>query len=196
MQMAENLDPWSENTPNHQTNRWGWAAVDGRTGQSGAPQDTIRCASHVTQPLVFWRFRPLELWHLGAPDSPVPHWTGTVHCSVRLWRLLWFLPRTVALSGTVQSTVARIVVAPLGAPDSPVAHRTVRWIIAECAWRNPKVKSSRSIHPGASDTVRWHTGQSGAPDHGSLRFLLLLSLWTLSWTFYWFVLNLWHLYNL
>jgi hypothetical protein len=24
-------------SPNHQTNRWGWAAVDGRTGQSGAP---------------------------------------------------------------------------------------------------------------------------------------------------------------
>jgi hypothetical protein len=31
------------------------------------------------------------------------------------------------------------------------------------------------IHPGAPDTVRWHTGQSGAPDQGSLRFLLLLS---------------------
>jgi hypothetical protein len=51
-------------------------------------------------------------------------------------------------------TVAMIAVASLGAPDSPVAHRTVRWIIAECAWRNPKVKSWRSIHPGAPDTVR------------------------------------------
>jgi hypothetical protein len=29
--------------------------------------------------------------------------------------------------------------------------------------------------PGAPDTVLWHTGQSGAPDQGSLRFLLLLS---------------------
>jgi hypothetical protein len=27
------------------------AAVDGRTGQSGAPPDTVRCASHVTRPL-------------------------------------------------------------------------------------------------------------------------------------------------
>jgi hypothetical protein len=54
---------------------------------SGAPA-TVRCTSHVTQPLGFWWFRPLELWHLGAPDSPV-----------RLWRLLWLLPRTVALSG-------------------------------------------------------------------------------------------------
>jgi hypothetical protein len=31
----------------------GKAAVDGRTGQSGAPPDTVRCASHVTQPLGF-----------------------------------------------------------------------------------------------------------------------------------------------
>jgi hypothetical protein len=38
-------------SPNHQTNRWGWAAIDGRTGQFGAPPDTVRCASHVTQPL-------------------------------------------------------------------------------------------------------------------------------------------------
>jgi hypothetical protein len=29
------------------------AAVDGRTGQSGAPPDNVRCASHVTQPLGF-----------------------------------------------------------------------------------------------------------------------------------------------
>ena len=29
--------------------------------------------------------------------------------------------------------------------------------------------------PGAPDTVRWHTGQSGVPDQGSLRFILLLS---------------------
>jgi hypothetical protein len=40
-------------SPNHQTNRWGWAGVDGRTRQSGAPPDTIRCASHVTQLLGF-----------------------------------------------------------------------------------------------------------------------------------------------
>jgi hypothetical protein len=38
----------------------GRAAVDGRIGQSGAPPDTIRCASHVTQPLGFGRRRPLE----------------------------------------------------------------------------------------------------------------------------------------
>jgi hypothetical protein len=143
-------------SPNHQTNRWGWAAVDGHTGQSGAPPDTVRCTSHVTQPLGLCQFWPLELWHLGAPDSLVPQRTCTVHCPMHLWCLLWLLPRTVALSGHC-------------------AHRTVRWIIAECAWRNPKVKSLKSILPGAPDTVRWHTGQSSAPDQGSLRFPLLLS---------------------
>jgi hypothetical protein len=50
----------------------GVAAVDGSTGQSVAPPDTVRCASHVTQPLGFCRFRPLELCLLVAPDSPVP----------------------------------------------------------------------------------------------------------------------------
>jgi hypothetical protein len=29
--------------------------------------------------------------------------------------------------------------------------------------------------PGAPDTVRWHTGQSGVPDQGALRCCLLLS---------------------
>jgi hypothetical protein len=32
-----------------------------------------------------------------------------------------------------------------------------------------------AIAPGAPDTVWCHTGQSGAPDQGSLWFLLLLS---------------------
>jgi hypothetical protein len=66
----------------------GVAAVDGRTGQSGAPPDTVRSASHVTQPLGFGRFRPLELCLHVALDSSVPHRTDTVHCPVRLGWLL------------------------------------------------------------------------------------------------------------
>jgi hypothetical protein len=31
----------------------GQAVVDGRTGQYGAPLDSVRCASHVTQSLGF-----------------------------------------------------------------------------------------------------------------------------------------------
>jgi hypothetical protein len=141
-------------SPNHQNNRWGGLLL------MGAP-DTVRCVSHVTQPLGFWRFRPLELWHLGAPDSPVPHRTGTVHCPMRLQAPALTLCELSAhysvVSWPLKSTVALAVVAPL-------AHRIVRWIIAERGLRNPKVKSLKTIHPGAPDTVRWHTGHSGARD--------------------------------
>jgi hypothetical protein len=30
--------------------------------------------------------------------------------------------------------------------------------------------------PGAPDTVRWHTGQSGAPNQGTLRLTLALNI--------------------
>jgi hypothetical protein len=163
------------------------ATVDGRTGQSGAPPDTVRCASHVTQPLGFGRRRPLELCLLVASDSPVPHRSGTVHCPVRLWRLRYSAAHCSCIVHLEFSFCRRplheVVVAPL-------VHRTVRWIITEWRWRNSKVASLELYGPGAPDTVRWHTGQSGAPDHGTLRFLLLLSFWTLTWSFYWFVLNL------
>ena len=36
--------------PTNKNGRWK-AAVAWRTGQSGAPPDTVRCASHVTTPL-------------------------------------------------------------------------------------------------------------------------------------------------
>jgi hypothetical protein len=125
-------------SPNHQTNYWGGCLSMG----SGAPPDTVRCASHVTQPLGFWRFWPLELWHLGAPDSPVPHRTSTVHCPVHLLALLWLYancPRMFTFEGDHWSR-------PLRSPAiAPLAHRTIRWIIAERLSRNPKVKSlSRS----------------------------------------------------
>jgi hypothetical protein len=50
--------------------------------------------------------------------------------------------------------------------------------------------------PGAPDTVRWHTGQSGAPDQGTLRLSLALFVEPNTWSFYWLSVNLWHLYNL
>jgi hypothetical protein len=65
-------------------------------------------------------------------------------------------------------TIALLAVAPLGALDSPVNY-------SGAALRNPKVKSLDCTAPGAPDTIGWHIGQSGAPDQGSLRFLLLLS---------------------
>ena len=50
--------------------------------------------------------------------------------------------------------------------------------------------------PGAPDTIRWHTGQSGAPDQGAFGYLLLSLIEPFSWSFYWLSVNLWHLYNL
>jgi hypothetical protein len=47
--------------------------------------------------------------------------------------------------------------------------------------------------PGAPDTVWWHTGQSGAPDHSTLKSFLLLLNRVPNLNIYWFVLNLMHL---
>jgi hypothetical protein len=109
--------------PQPPNNCWGWAAVDGRTGQSGAPPDTVRCTSHVTQPLGFGRSRLLELCLLVAPDrycslSGAPLATAltsartALHCS-RSQRLL-------------QSTVARRSRCSAGAPDSLVNYSRAR----------------------------------------------------------------------
>jgi hypothetical protein len=46
---------------------------------------------------------------------------------------------------------------------------------SRAALQKPEGEEFESIAPGAPDTVRWHTGLSGAPDQGSLRFLLLFS---------------------
>jgi hypothetical protein len=96
------------------------------------------------------------------------------------------LARTVAHWMRLQSTVAREVVV------APLAHRTVRWIIAERPLIFPKVASwassalvHRTLSGGAPDTVRWHTGQSGAPDQGAFGLFFALFVWTLSRSFYW-----------
>jgi hypothetical protein len=49
-------------------------------------------------------------------------------------------------------------------PDSPVNYSGV-------APQKPEAEKFEVDLPGAPDTVRWHTEQSGAPDQGSLRLL-------------------------
>jgi hypothetical protein len=44
--------------------------------------------------------------------------------------------------------------------------------------------------PGAPDTVQWHTGQSGAPDQGTLQLSLCSFVEPISWSFYWLSVNL------
>jgi hypothetical protein len=122
----------------------------------------------------------------GAPDTSADRWGSTVGaltCGAsglsggapdRSCRLsgaptarALTLARTVAHLLRLQSTVAREVAV------APLAHRTVR-----CAPDSPVNYSGAPLEnsegeefslecPGAPDTVRWHTGQSGAPDQGA-----------------------------
>jgi hypothetical protein len=140
-------------SPNHQTNRWGWAAVDGRTGQSGAPPDTVRCTSHVTQPVGFDHLSSDSLGHRRV------RWCTeqslfTVRCA--FWRCS-DSARTVHLSAD------RCAWKPLlrwhtgqfgGTSDSPVNYSGV-------AWRKPEAEEFRVDLPCAPDTVR--CARSGQP---------------------------------
>jgi hypothetical protein len=76
-----------------------------------------------------------------------------------------------------------------GAPDSPVNY-------SGAPLRIPEGEEFSLESPGAPDTVWWHTGQSGAPDQGTLRLSLALFVEPFSWSFHWLFVNLWHLYNL
>jgi hypothetical protein len=53
-----------------------------------------------------------------------------------------------------------------GAPDSSVNY-------SEAPLRFPEGEEFSLESPGAPDTVRWHTGQSGAPDQGAFGCPLL-----------------------
>jgi hypothetical protein len=154
-------------SPQPRNNRWGGAAVDGSTGQSGVPPDTIRCASHVTQPLGFGRSRPLEALSSSgtrqsgaAPDrysslSGAPLVTAltsahtVLHCS-RSQRLL-------------QSTVARSSRCSAGAPDSPMNYSGARpekpeggvfevewsWCTGHCPVAHRTVRCAIPGHPSS-----------------------------------------------
>jgi hypothetical protein len=54
-----------------------------------------------------------------------------------------------------------------GAPDSPVNY-------SGALLRFPEGEEFSLECPGAPDTVRWHTGQSGALDQGTLQLSLAL----------------------
>jgi hypothetical protein len=95
------------------------------------------------------RVRPLELWHVGPPDSPVVHRIVTVHCPMRLLAPALTLraqSRTVHCSLLhLQTIVGAFSYCSAGTPDSLVLHRIVRWIIAEWLPKFLKVASSELI---------------------------------------------------
>jgi hypothetical protein len=63
----------------------------------------------------------------------------------------------------LQVTVGAVVaVASAGTPDSPVYYSGAPWEI-------PEGSEFGFDRPGAPDTVRWCTGQSGAPDQGAFQ---------------------------
>jgi hypothetical protein len=115
-------------------------SVAWRTEQSGAPPDTVRCGS-------LSLFGEADRWRLGAvgtPDSPVPppdRWLGHVSRADRAadrW------------------------------PGRPLAHRTVRCTpdspmnYSRTPLNSSRERPVRLSQPGAPDTVRCTTGQSGA----------------------------------
>jgi hypothetical protein len=53
-------------------------------------------------------------------------------------------------------------------------HRTCPVNYSEAPLKIPEGAKFGLESPGAPDTVMWHTGQSGAPDQGSLRLSLAL----------------------
>jgi hypothetical protein len=129
-------------------------SVAWRTGQSGAPPDTVRCGS----PSLFGE---ADHWHLGAvgapdivrctPDSPVPH--PTVGSATCLARIAWPTVGPADCWLTGQSGAHQIVRCT---PNSPVNYSCTPLITSQ-------EQQVRLSQPGAPDTVRCTTGQSGAP---------------------------------
>jgi hypothetical protein len=154
----------------------------------------------------------------GAPDRPcrlygVPPARALLLCA--RWRTFNALQTTVALEVAVAPLLHRTVWC---APDSPVNYSGAdsrSWRVQSCSplghrrlsggapnspvnysgapLKIPEGEEFSLESPGAQDTVRWHTGQSGAPDQGSHRLSLALLIEPFSWSFYWLIVNLWHL---
>jgi hypothetical protein len=79
---------------------------------------------------------------------------------------------------------------------APLLHRTVRWIIARRLPRIPEGGEFEVWVLWCTGHVRWHTGQSGAPNQRCLRLSLCSLVEPNTLSFYWLSMNLWHLYNL
>jgi hypothetical protein len=124
------------------------AAIAWRTGQSGAPPDTVRCASHVTRSLGFDRWSFCLLGH-----RTVRWCTGqslfTVRCA--LWLCSDFCVHCSALTALCRRPLSRSSCCSAGTPDSPVNY-------SGAASRIPEGEQFGVEFPGAPDTVRWCTG--------------------------------------
>jgi hypothetical protein len=163
MESDEFLDGWSGGgwgvfiALNHQT------TVGEGLLTMGAPDSPVRQPLHPT-------VRVMTQSTVGALTSGGTGQSGAApdrHCSLSSAPLTTALTSTAncsAVKGTVQSTVALVVVAPLGAPDSLVNY-------SGAALEKPEGEGFRVVWPWCTGHCRWHNGQSSAPDQGTLRFL-------------------------
>jgi hypothetical protein len=113
-----------------------------RTGQSGAPPDTVRCGSLS----LFGEADRCSLGAVGAPD--------TVRCPFRPLALA--TRRARILRPTICPTDCWLTGQYGAPPDSPV-------IFSRMPPSKSREQLVRQSQPGAPDTVRCTTGQSGAP---------------------------------
>jgi hypothetical protein len=74
--------------------------------------------------------------------------------------------------------------------DSPVNYSGAPLSFPEGEEFSVKSPGAPALSGGAPDTVRRHTGQSGAPDQGTLWLSLALFVEPISWSFYWLSVNL------
>jgi hypothetical protein len=166
--------------PNHQTSRLVKAAVAWRTGQSGAPPDTVRCDCHITKPL------DSDRWSFYLMGHRTVRWcTGQALFSVRcaIWLCFDSGAHCSAFNAFCRRSLARSSRCSAGTPDSPVRHRTLSSAPPDSpvnysgvASRIPEGVQFGVGVPGAPDTVWWCTGQSGAPNQGTLRLTFALNI--------------------
>jgi hypothetical protein len=136
-------------SPNHQSGCWG------RLLSKGAP-DTVRCASHVTQPLGFDRWSS-DKWGHRTVRWCTRHVLFTVRCAI--WRLLSLCARsrhyslfTFAVDRWRCSRYSAWHTGQSGAtPNSPVNYSGGQF-------QKPEGGKFGVDLPDAPDTVRWCTG--------------------------------------
>jgi hypothetical protein len=139
---------------------------------------TVRCACHVTWPL------DSDRWSFCLLGHRIVRWrTEQALFSVRcaIWLCSDSGAHCSAFNAFCRRPLARSSRCTAGTPDSPVRHRTLFGATPDspvnysgAVSRIPEGEQFGVGVLGAPDTFRWHTGQSGAPDQGTLRLTFAL----------------------
>jgi hypothetical protein len=98
---------------------------------------------------------------VGPLGCPVVHRIGPVDCPVRQLRVLCPLRAQTRIKCVAVDRCARSSRCSAGTLDSPVNY-------SGAASHFPEGGKFSFEFPGAPDTVRWHTGQSGVPEQGAI----------------------------